>query len=298
MKTATKQAGTPAATKQAGTPAATKEVKKQETTTAVAATPAATAVGQVMDFARDAGMGLENADKDSFAIPFLAILQSNSPQCQPVADGGVEGAQQGMLINSITNELMSVAHVVPVAFQRRYLGWAPRSSGGGFKGEFSVLDVDTKKQPWDWKEIPTDKGDMVRVMCTPEGNILKDTRNHFILLVREDGSWMPALLSLGSTQIKKSKRWLSLIQNLVMKDASGKNFNPPSFSHIYAIKTIKEENDKGVWRGIDITMEGQVADPDMYNAAKAFHAQIVAGKVETAPPVDIEPAGTGDNEQF
>lgn len=286
-----------AATKPA-TPAAKPEVKQQETTTAVAEKPAATAVGQVLDFASDAGKGLENADKDSFAIPFLIVLQSNSPQCQPVADGGVEGAQQGMLMNSITNELMTVAHVVPVAFQRRYLAWAPRSAGGGFKGEFSVVDVDTKKQPWDWKEIPTDNGGMVRVMATPEGNVLKDTRNHFVLLVREDGSWMAALMSLGSTQIKKSKRWLSLIQNLTMKDGNGKNFNPPSFSHIYSVKTVKEENDKGVWRGIDITMEGAVSDPDLYAAAKAFHAQIVAGKVETAPPVDIEPNGTGDGEQF
>jgi hypothetical protein len=58
------------------------------------------------------------------------------------AGGGVEGAQQGMLMNSITNELMTVAHVVPVAFQRRYLCWAPRSAGGGFKGGVTYGQTD------------------------------------------------------------------------------------------------------------------------------------------------------------
>ena len=50
----------------------------------------------------DEGKGLEGADKDSFATPFLAVLQAQSPQ---VVDATIEGIKAGLFINSITNEL-------------------------------------------------------------------------------------------------------------------------------------------------------------------------------------------------
>lgn len=284
MKTATKPAAKE--TKQAKTAEETKQ-------TTVAA-PVGGAVGQVLDFASDAGKGLENADKDSFAIPFLGILQSNSPQCAPTEEGGIEGAKQGMLFNSVTGELMKTAVVIPVAFQRRYLGWAKRNDGGGFKGEFPVLDVDARKIKWDFEQ--QDGGGTL--MVTEDGFVLKDTRMHFILALREDGSFMPALMSLSSTQIKRSKRWLALIQNITMKTADGKPFNPPSFSHKYQIKTVREENAKGAWYSAEISLLGVVEDANLYNAAKAFHAQIVAGKVDIAPPVSDDDGAGGDNGKF
>jgi len=233
-----------------------------------------TAVSTQLDlnFAADAGLGMEGADKASFAIPFLVLLQSNSPQLETV-----EKAKAGMFINSVTNELFSSVQVVPVAFQRRYLAWAPRSAGGGFKGEYSVAQVEAPANELKWKR------DADGNMVMPDGSVLKDTRNHFILLVNGDAVHQ-ALISLSSTQIKKSKKWMSRIQSIQMKDANGKPFNPPSFSHVYECTSVNEENDKGKWKGIEINLVGPVTDKSVYDAAKAFHALIVAGKVEVAPP--------------
>ena len=36
----------------------------------------------VLDFSADAGKGMEGADKSAFAIPFLILLQTNSPQLE------------------------------------------------------------------------------------------------------------------------------------------------------------------------------------------------------------------------
>jgi hypothetical protein len=119
-----------------------------------------------------------------------------------------------------------------------------------------------------------------------EHDQLKDTRNHFVLIVREDGSWTQALVSMSSTQIKVSKRLLSRIQGIQMKGPNGQMFTPPSFSHIYKAKSVKQSNDMGTWFGWDIEMAGLVQDADLYAAAKTFHAQIVAGKVDIAPPVN------------
>lgn len=237
------------------------------------------AVGPALDFSHDAGMGMEGADRDSFAIPFLVVLQSNSPQLDTV-----DGAKPGMLYNSVTGNLMDSATVIPVAFQRKFLAWAPRSAGGGFRGEHAVAVVEAPDNPLNWTR--DDEGHMT----LPDDSILKDTRNHFVLILGEDGSAQQALLSLSSTQIKKSKRWMSMQQAIQLKRADGTTFTPPSFSHMYHVGTVVEENDKGKWRGIDIKLTGPVADPEIYRAAKAFHAMIVAGKVNVSPPVE-EAAG-------
>jgi hypothetical protein len=225
----------------------------------------------VLDFSADASQGLENVDKDSLAIPFLQVLQPLSPQIE-----NVEGAKAGKLINTITNELMDEAYVIPVAFQRRFIRWALRENGGGYKGEMTAAEVEA---------LNIQRDDKNRLIY--EGDELKDTRNHFVILANKElTKFQPALFSLSSTQIKKSKRWLSLIQGIQMKDANGKIFTPPSFSHIYSIKTVKESNDQGFWYGVDIGIVGPLQSRAVYESAKAFHNQIVSGKVNVQPPAE------------
>lgn len=238
-------------------------------------------------FREDAGKGMEEADKASFAIPFLVVLQSNSPQIETVP-----GAKAGMFLNSVTDELYETVEVVPVAFQRRYLAWMPRESGGGFKGEYPVAKVEGDGNPLGWQRKKDAKGN--EQMFLPDGSILRDTRNHFILVINKEGQTMQAVFSFASTQVKKSKRWMSRIQSIQLKDDKGKFFNPPSFSHIYKCSTVKEENDKGSWRGIQIDLVGPVTNPELYLAAKHFHQLIVAGKVEVSPPPSEGEEATSD----
>lgn len=233
---------------------------------------------EVLNFAADAGAGLEGADKDSFAIPFIAILQGLSPQLETV-----EGAKVGTFINTISNKLSAAANVVPVAFQRRFLEWEPRSKGGGFRGMHEVAEIEAANYQ------RNDEGQLLNA----EGNLLKDTRIHYVLVVEEDGSFSPAIISLASTQIKKSKRWLSRIQNIQMKDASGKLYNPPSFSHIYRCTAVKESNDQGTWYGYEINMLKPVEDANLYRAAKTLHSKVVAGVIVAAPTRPEEEEGTG-----
>lgn len=252
-------------------------------TTAVAEAKNTAVSTDVIDFSADAGKGTEGVDKDSFAIPFLTVLQGLSPQLETV-----DGAKPGLFIDTITNELAESVTVIPVAFQRRFLRWLPRDQGGGYRGEMTVAEFEALNPPVNDKGIPIHNGEE-----------LKDTRNHFILVVRPDGSYYRALLSLGSTQIKKSKRWISRITGIDMV-SNGKHFNPPSYSHMYTVKSVKEENEKGKWHGVLIDMEGPVQDKELYEAAKAFHDQIVSGLVEVTYPEGGVEGGAegGDNEKF
>lgn len=224
-----------------------------------------------LDFSGDAGLGMEGTDKNSFAIPFLSVLQGLSPQLE-----SVEGARPGLFINTITNELFKDAIVIPCAFQRRFLRWAPREQGGGYKGEYNPIDVETGSLDG------LDRNE--KNQLTIEGDILKDTRNHFVLVKSASGVWQPAILSLTSTQIKKSKRWMSLIQGMEMRAPNGKVFTPPSFSHTYKLSTKKEENSQGSWWGVDVVVGGPVDDADVYAKAKTFHNSVASGEVEASQP--------------
>ena len=243
------------------------------------AQPNALSTDVVIDFAADAGMGMEGTDKASFAIPFIAVLQGLSPQIETV-----DGAKPGLFINTVTNELYRELSVVPCAFQRRFTRWAPREQGGGYKGEYNPVDV----------ELGTIAGieHNEKGQPTIDGDVLKDTRNHFVLVKSASGSWQPALLSLSSTQIKKSKRWMSLIQGIEMRTPQGKLFNPPSFSHMYNLTTKKEENQQGSWWGVEVNLVGLVMDGEVYAKAKAFHHSVATGDIEVAQPSpDIDNTG-------
>ena len=69
---------------------------KKETTAVAVKDEKTTALSTnvVLDFAADAGMGMEGVDKDSFAIPFIALLQGLSPQLETV-DGAKPGLSTG-----------------------------------------------------------------------------------------------------------------------------------------------------------------------------------------------------------
>lgn len=232
-----------------------------------------------IDFSGEAGVGLENAAKDDFAIPFLAILQGLSPA---VVDGK-PGAAVGKIMNSVTEEITDDVVVVPCGFKRAFIEWAPRNKGGGYRGEHSPLDVESGKVG---QKFTDDKGvERIGVKITnPDGgtqwNTLRDTRTHYVLVVKEDGTFAPAVISFAGTQNKKSKRWLSLIQGVQDRAPNGALFTPPSFSRSYHLFSVKESNDQGAWAGWSIASMGKVKSRELYEAAKAFNKLVMAGEVK------------------
>lgn len=217
----------------------------------------------VIDMKQDAGAGLENTDKDSFSVPFLMIIQKGSPQVDRTQPEYIKGAEAGDMILSSTNEVFKEdgVKIVVCGFERKFLKWAPRDEGGGFRGQLTPQQYQAALNAGD---IVNNDGQDV----DSEGNIVRDTRVHYIMVVREDGSYTPAVLSMASTQVKKSKMLMTQIRSYVDPD---EGFNPPSFGHLWQVTTVPEQNDKGNWSGWKILREGYVSDAALYNAAKDFH---------------------------
>lgn len=231
------------------------------------------------DMSADMGAGMEGADSESFAIPFLVVLQKMSPQCDEGQPGYLEDAKPGMLFNTVTGELYDGKEGVlflPCAFQRRYILWGPRGSGNSFMGEYMPSDVEEMKRDGRLKEVegrlyaPDERGE-VNEKRSPR---MVDTRSHFGLVV--DGSNVtPVVMPLRSTQIKKSKQLMSMLSGAKI---NGKT--PPTWANQIRITTVAEANDEGSWHGVRFQPEGFIQSRELYDAGRDFYKAITKGEVK------------------
>lgn len=233
----------------------------------------------------DSGSGFEEANASAYAIPFLQILQSGSPQCKKSDGAYIKGAEEGMLYNTVTQELYDGEkgiEVIPAHYTQRFIEWKKRESGGGFVGEHQVA----------METVKDDKGRDT----LPNGNTLVDTRNHYVMIRNADGTLSPALITMSSTQLKKSRQWMSKMNGIKLKTETRGFVTAPMFSHVYKVRTVPEQNDKGSWFGFAIDVVGKVEDISEYNEAKAFRDAIKSGAAKVQQPVE---EGFGETaEQF
>lgn len=216
------------------------------------------------------GDGFEDTDKDAFAVPFLRILQSNSPQVNEDEDAYTKGAKPGMFFNNVSNELFGKEIVViPVHYLRSFIEWKPNR--GGF-----VRDHGPDPRIKD-KCVPREEGE--RHDYLENGNIIQDTRNHYLLVQREDGSLDPCILSLSSTGIKHSRKWMSMMRSLLIPTGAA----APMFSSKYRIKTVLNKNDDGSWYQIGekqtaVERIGWISQEEL-EEVKSFRNLITSGAV-------------------
>ena len=111
---------------------AAKETPKTEVATVSNSLPATMDASML---AADAGIGRESMSITDMALPYLLILQSLSPQVKKSSPQRVDGAEEGDIFNTVTQELFASEdgiNVIPCAFQKAWVEWAPRDSGGGW----------------------------------------------------------------------------------------------------------------------------------------------------------------------
>ena len=110
------------------------------------------------------------------------------------------------------------------------------------------------------------------------GNYIENTANHYVMVIDEQGLPHPALIVMKSTQLKKSRKWNSMMMSVKLQGKNGL-YTPPMYSQIYKLTTVKESNDKGQWFGWEVERVSSVESDDVYMASKAFADSIGAGDV-------------------
>jgi hypothetical protein len=220
-------------------------------------------------FEADAGAGLENMGQEDLALPFLKILGGMSKELDVLED-----ARKGDIYNTVTGQVLKGKDgikIIPCAYQRRFIQWAPLGEGTG-----APVAIFQPGEAIPKTERSTE--DNREYMQDGSGHYIEETHQHYVIVLHEDGAAETALIAMKSTQLKKSRKWNSMISSLTMKGKNGP-FTPPRFSHVYHLKTLLEENSKGSWHGWEMSRVGPVEDMATYNRAKEFAKSIAAGEV-------------------
>jgi len=215
-----------------------------ESTAVVPAAEQAVALPPFIDvaqFAEDAGDGLRNLGAGDYAVPFLSILQKGSPQVDETSTKGkfMENARQGMFLNTVTMKLYDGKKgitVIPCAYNKLAVEWKP--DRGGLVGHHGLTDRIVMQA------TRNEKNQLV----PPNGNLLIETAYHYVILVEEDDTLVQGVISMYSTQLKKSRRWNTVMDTIRMDGPNGK-FKPPMYSHAYKVMTTPESNDASGWYG-------------------------------------------------
>jgi len=225
-------------------------------------------------FEADADKGSQNMTQEDLALPFLKVLGQLSPEVNKRDGKYVEGAEPGMILNSVTNEVFDGTkgiNVLPVYYERKLVEWQDRGDSKGAPVAIHNAESDIMSQ------TTRDKSYKDRL---PNGNYIENTANHFVIVLGDSPS--TALISMKATQLKISRKWNSVMMGIKLQGKNGL-FTPPTYSHIYNLKTVQMSNDKGTWFGWDVAKVGPVEDKSVYDVAKSFAEKVSKGNVEVKP---------------
>ena len=219
-------------------------------------------------FEADANKGAQNIAQEDLALPVLKVLGQLSPEVNKRDGKYVEGAEPGKIINTVSNEMYNQINVLPVFYKRQYIEWQDRGQSTGAPVAIHEADSDIISQTTRGKDYKD---------RLPNGNYLENTANHFVILM--GASPTTALISMKATQLKVSRKWNSMMMGIKLQGKNGL-FTPPTYSHIYTLKTVQMSNDKGTWFGWDVSKVGPVEDKSIYDIAKSFADTVGKGEVQ------------------
>ena len=230
-------------------------------------------------FEGDANAGFQTMSQDDLALPFLKVLGQLSPEVNTRHAKYLKGAEPGMILNTVTNELHDGTkgiNVIPCFYKREYVEWKDR-------GESMCAPVGVHAVNSD--VVGSAKRDNTNKDRLPNGNYLENTASHFVLMLGENPC--TALITMKATQLKTSRKWNTMMMGIKLQGKNGL-FTPPTYSHVYKLTTVQQSNDKGTWFGWDVSKVGPIKERAMYDQARSFSQNISKGNVQAKHTSDSE----------
>jgi hypothetical protein len=181
------------------------------------------------------GMGTENVQAKDVLIPRLTILQKLSPQLAKKKAEFIDGAEVGDFCNVATGDIYKEAVlVIPCHFATAYIEWGKNRSGlvMNYGDDASILK----------KCVRNDKNQNVLA----NGNMVSETAQWYCLL-QDGASWTRVFIPLTSTNLKHSRKWLTLCRAESVQMPDGSMWKPPLFWRSWKLVAIEDSNEMGDW---------------------------------------------------
>jgi len=194
------------------------------------------------DYGDDSGRGFENQTSQDVSVPFIVLLQSISPV---VAEQKVAGAQAGMWMNTVTNQLWGNPQgllFVPGTTRHEFAEFIPRKIGGGYVGRHAIDSEVVAKAKAESKKFGSyfvDTEDRAGYGKDGEhlGNELTEMFYVFGAFCDDHEPLGMAVLGFKGTMIRTYKNWMSQIRQVKGK--------PPLFAHLARFTTEGKKNNEG-----------------------------------------------------
>ena len=226
-----------------------------------------------IDIEQFADEGFDNVDSKSLALPFLKVLGQLSPQVTQGDSNFIPEARAGMIYNTVTDELYDGQKgitVIPCFYKLEYIEWKDRDKGAVAPVNVYPSDSDIMSK--------TTRGDDGKDRL-PNGNYIEETASHYVMVVEPEKT-STALVTMKSTQRKKSKKWNSMMMSLRQKKKDGQGFfKPAPFTQQYNMRTVLEKNNLGSWFGWEIEHLGPVQSQEVMKSAFDFYESCKKGSV-------------------
>lgn len=210
--------------------------------------------------------GSEEVGIQDLTIPRLQMVQSLSPQRKKNDADYIEGAEEGMLFNSVTNELYpKFVLFIPVYFRMEWVIWKHRDTGGGFVGAYSSQEeavTAVADHPNAGQE--TDKGDPVLEVL--------DTAQHFGLLLdpnspADNPRAAEIVISMSRSQLKPSRQF-----NSQVRIAGGDRWE-----RYYRLSAVQIEGPRGDYFNWKVEQLGFVSE-EVYAQAETLYKSVKSGQ--------------------
>lgn len=273
------------------------KAKQEETSKEIAQQQGGGELATYEGYGADANVGFEGTTVNDYTIPFIGVLQDNSPQAKKRNEQYIEGAAPGHLHNTVTDEIYDGETgiiFIPVHRDQCYVEWRPRDQGGGYIGRHdlkSKVVADATNRPRNER----------KQLVTEDGNELIQTAYFCVLVVHEDGRLEPAYISFSSTKLKVYRQFMTKINQFQINTPNGKQ-TPPLFAHQVRLTTVGEKNAKGEFFNFRLSpLNGEIGksllDPKskQYDEAKKLAEQVRSG-VAQANYESQNTGGTGGSD--
>lgn len=182
-----------------------------------------------------AGQGLDELDSSDRSVPFLKVLEKNSPEIETV-----DGAKPGMIIDTATLKLYDSIRFVPATREHSFVEWVPIDNGGGLVASYGM---DTPIAKW----AAGQRGKI----SLKNGNDLVETFYLFGILLPEEGDDegepKPVVIAFTSTRIKTYKSIVNRSDSIMLMGQNGRKFKAPWFCHVWRIGTLKKVDGAQSW---------------------------------------------------
>lgn len=189
------------------------------------------AVAEAFEF--DGPSGFDGVDRDCTTIPFLKVAQTSTEQAKKGSPERIEGLEPGMFFCPATRKAYGESvRLVILRFYRQYIIYNGTSMDAKFVGTMAPEDFERNILPGATREKS--------YHLDSQGFRYVDTRN-FIVMVAGAYNDGPMLLSLSSTGIAPSKKWLTMAQNVRSNDGR----QAPIWASVWELATGYQQNDAG-----------------------------------------------------